>query len=310
MTLQQLEYLLALDKHRNFVKAADSCFVTQPTLTMQLRKLEDEYGFQLFNRTEKPLQPTKNGVIFIEKAQEILSIVGELRSLMKSNTENIEGEFKIGIIPTLAPYILPRFLPSFIKEFPQSRLHIQELQSEQIIEKLKQNLIDIAIIVTPLQENSLREIPVCDETFLIYLPENSPLIHKKTLSVADLESFDLLLLEEGHCFRNQALNICSSIKREEYPFIYQSGSIETLKSLVDKGLGYTLVPELSVKGTDDLSRIKRFVSPEPSREISLVVAKSFHREVLLDHIRKVMQKNLPEAMIKNKPRVRINWRTK
>lgn len=310
MTLQQLEYLVALDKHRNFVKAAESCYVTQPTLTMQLKKLEEEYGFQLFNRSEKPLRPTQNGLIFIEKAREILSRVEELKGFMKTNTEDIQGEFTMGIIPTLAPYILPRFLPYFIEAFPESKLFIQELQSEQIIEKLKSNQLDLAIIVTPLHEYALREIPLCNETFLVYLPENCPLIHLHELVDADLEAYELLLLEEGHCFRDQALNICKSIPRDSNRFIYQSGSIETLKSLVDKGLGYTLIPELSITTHDDSRRIKRFREPEPSREISLVVNKAFHRERLLDNIRKVLHDHLPEAMIKNRPRVRINWRTK
>lgn len=310
MTIQQIAYTIALDNHRNFVKAAESCFITQPTLTMQVKKLEDEVGFKIFNRDKKPLEPTILGQKFILKARIIQREINELKALVNEETDSMKGEFRLGIIPTLAPYLLPILLPAFSVQFPETKLIIEESQSEHLIHKLKHGLLDIGILATPLTERYIREIPLFYEPFLVYLDENNPLAAKKLIAPAELEIDKILLLSEGHCFRNQTLNICNQdFNHSNHQFNYQSGSIETIKALVNKGLGYTLVPELSViQERKENKNIKRFKTPEPVREISLIVHTSFARELLIENIRKVLLKHIPESFQKNERFIRVKWR--
>jgi LysR family hydrogen peroxide-inducible transcriptional activator len=309
MTLQQLEYVIALANYRNFVKAAESCFVSQPTLSMQLQKLEDEIGMQIFKRS-KPLQPTKAGESFIRKARKIVRELEELKNMVEEETASLEGNFRLAIIPTLAPSILPLFLKTFLEENPGTHLSISEMQSEFIIEALKDDKIDLAILATPLDENQLREVKLFNEAFLAYLPDAHPLMEKEKLEMEDLELDDMLYLSEGHCFRNQALNICKSASaKQEQAFEYQSGSIETLINMVKEGIGYTLVPELTLQHNKQLrEHIKRFKAPEPSREVSIVVHKSFTKEILIEKLRKAIRDAIPEEMHHNERYFRVAWR--
>lgn len=310
MTLQQIEYIISLDNHKNFVKAAKQCLVTQPTLTMQIQKLENEIGFRIFDRNSKPVKPTKLGEQFISKARIIHREVNELKAMVEDDLNTLKGEFRLGIIPTLAPYLLPLFLPHFSEKYSETHLVIEELQSEDIIQKLKIGLLDIAILATPVFEKQLREIPVFVEPFLAYLEPENPLLNKKLIDSNDLDLEKILLLSEGHCFRNQTLNICKQKKTNGFQkFTYSSGSIETIKALVDKGLGYTLIPELSIlpEGQNN-KNIKRFNKPEPVREVSLLVHSGFTKELLLENIRKSITENLPENFSKNERFVRVKWR--
>ncbi len=310
MTFQQISYVIALDNLKNFKKAADSCYISQPTLSMQVSKLEDEIGFKIFNRETKPLTPTLLGEKFILKARSIMREVNELKALVSQEMDSMQGEYNLGIIPTLAPYILPILLPAFSEKFPETRLKIEELQSEIIIHQLKHGLLDIGILATPLDERNLREIPVFYEPFLVYLNHNNHLLNKNLIAANDLEIDKILLLDEGHCFRNQTLNICNQdINNEKNQFNYRSGSIETIKALVNKGLGYTLVPELSVMEEKNTSEnIKRFELPEPVREVSIVVHNGFSKELLIENMRKVILNAIPDSFQKNERFVRIKWR--
>lgn len=310
MTIQQLEYVVALDNERNFVRAAQRTFVTQPTLTMQLRKLEDETGFQIFNRSKKPISPTILGVRFIEKARQIIREINELKAMVSHETESVQGKFRIGIIPTMAPYLLPRFLPGFIQEHPETKLGIEEIQSETVISGLKNDLIDVGIMATPVYEKQLREIPLFNEPFLALFPGGDAHLSETLIDPDDLLTDQLLLLSEGHCFRNQTLNICKT-DEEKHPrsFDYHSGSIETLKELVMKGIGYTLVPELSVTNEMDSNKnLRRFKTPVPSREVSLVVHRSFSKERFIEVLRDSILKNIPAHFSKNKGFFRVKWR--
>ncbi|GAB4407823.1 MAG: LysR substrate-binding domain-containing protein [Bacteroidia bacterium] len=298
MTLQQLEYLVALDEHRHFVKAAEHCFVSQPNLTMQVQKLEDELGVRIFDRDKKPIQPTEIGREIVVRARQILRESRQLVEFVQYEKESVEGEFRIGIIPTLAPYLLPRFLPAFLKAYPQVHLKIQELQTNQIVTQIEHGIIDLGLLVTPLRERAIREIPLFYEPFLLYLPENHRFLSEKLLLADDLDPSEVLVLDEGHCFREQALAICSrSTKGASIGFDYQSGSIEALKNLVRNGVGYTLVPELSVTETQDSGHIRRFAQPEPVREVSIVVHSSFIRESLVQRLRASIQAAVPPRML-------------
>lgn len=310
MTLQQLEYIVALDTHRHFVNAAESCFVTQPTLTLQIKKLETEMGTQIFDRSKHPIEPTKTGTTIIESARQILRQVNGLKDFVNMEKDDLGGTFRIGVIPTVAPYLMPRFLKKFTDANPKVNLVIREIESEQIIHDIKNDLLDIGILATPLDENSLREMPLYNEPFLIYAAEQHPLYMKEEVKPTDLPVKGLWLLNQGHCLRNQVLSLCSQRRNAQNNNLsYESGSIETLKNLVKNHMGYTLVPELSVlESLNSDDRIKRFVAPQPTREISLVVHKSFNKEALLEYFRAAILKTIPEHFSKAKTYNRIKWR--
>ncbi|HHP7242205.1 MAG TPA: LysR substrate-binding domain-containing protein [Cyclobacteriaceae bacterium] len=306
MTLQQLEYIIALDEHRHYVTAAERCFVSQPNLTMQVKRLEEEIGVRIFNRDKKPLLPTEIGKEVILRARQILLEVRQLKEFVNHEKESIEGEFTIGIIPTLAPYLLPLFLPFFIKEHPRIHLKIQELQTSQIISQLENGIIDIGILVTPLNHATVKEIPLFYEPFLLYLPENHSFLKKDRIMAKDLQPRELLVLEEGHCFREQTLSICNPSKNPcALGFDYLSGSIEALKNLVKKSVGYTLVPELSVINELNSIQIKRFVRPEPVREVSIVVPNSYIKESVINRMKEVVQKVVPGKFLEKQSIVKI-----
>ncbi|SMD34681.1 LysR family transcriptional regulator, hydrogen peroxide-inducible genes activator [Reichenbachiella faecimaris] len=308
MTLQQFEYIIALDEYRHYVTAAEHCYVSQPNLTMQVKKLEVEIGVRIFDRDKKPLQPTEIGKEIILRARQILRESKQLKEFVTHEKETLEGEYTVGIIPTLAPYLLPQFLPSFIKENPKIHLKIRELQTSQIISQLENGIIDIGILVTPLNESAIREIPVFYEPFLLYLPEHHRLLNEKLMLAEDLDPSEVLVLDEGHCFREQALSICKGAKHgSSIGFEYQSGSIEALKSLVQKGVGYTLVPELSVSPAQDDVHIRRFTNPQPVREVSIVVHNSYIKESVIERLKETIQKVIPTQLLEKQSIVDFDW---
>lgn len=308
MTIQQLEYIVALDTERHFVRAAERCFVTQPTLTMQVKKLEEEIGVKIFERDSYPLTPTLAGEQIVLKARQILGEVNQLKAFLNDEKSSLDGEFKIGIIPTLAPYLLPIFLPQFVQKYPNTHLTIRELQSDVLISELQKGSIDLGILVTPLEERSIREINVFNEPFLLYLPPNHALLEKSKINLSDLDLQELLVLEKGHCFREQALALCNKMNRIKHSgFDYESGSIEALKGLVDKNCGYTLVPQLSMDEKDK-KQIRSFEEPQPVREVSLVVHNSFTKEALISALHQEITDSLPKSYKKSKPYTMVKWR--
>lgn len=309
MTLQQLEYIIALDTYRHFVTAADKCYVTQPTLTMQVKKLEDEIGIQIFDRSKKPLTPTKAGERIVQKARDIIRDVEQLKDLVSSEKDDLSGTYRLGIIPTLAPYLIPLFLPYFKKHFPETKLIIRELQTLNIIKALKKDELDVGLVVTPLDELSLNETPIFYEPFLLFHPEGHHLSGQQKVNSSQLNGSELLLLEEGHCFRNQALNVCGKNEATQFEgFQYKSGSIETLKNMAKKGLGYTLVPELSIDINVEGKWLKRFEKPEPVREVSLVTHKSFNKKLLVNALHDSILEMVPKNFKKLERFKRIKWR--
>ncbi len=310
MTVQQLEYIVALDTHRSFVRAAESCFVTQPTLTMQVKKLEDEWSMLLFDRTKKPIEPTPFGERVVLKARQVLREFHQLESIIKEDKETMKGEFRVGVIPTLAPYVMPRFLKLFTERHPEARLIVEEVQTADIIHRLKNDLLDIGILVTPLEEPNIREIPLFLESFFIYASEIHPLHGQTDVDPEHIPMDDLWILNEGHCFRSQVLNICRpKAEQIEYQgFVYESGSIETLKELVDQNGGFTLIPELSARQGAKKGQIIPFKEPQPVREVSFVVHHGFTKELLLAALRDDFLESLPNAVQKKKSYIRINWK--
>lgn len=306
MNLQQLEYIVALDIHRNHAKAANFCNVTQPTLSMMVKKLEDELGVKIFDKAQ-PLKPTISGEIIISRARVILQEIKNLKEFIRDEKDSIEGEFRLGVIPTLAPYLLPKFLNEFLENHPGTSFTVMELQTEEIVRLLKTNRLDVAILVTPLEDREIREIPVFYEPILLYTSENLKYFHQEKVNLKSLSFDNLLLLEEGHCFRGQVENLCSTKERKTQSQLnYQSGSFETLKAMVDNNYGYTLIPELAVNPRS--KHVKHFVSPEPVREVSLAVHNGFVKEMLIIKLRDAVLKAIPAHFKKNEKYIRVRWK--
>lgn len=304
MTLSQLEYIVAVDTHRHFATAADHCHVTQPTLSMQIQKLEDELGVLLFDRSKQPVVPTETGQIILNQARDVLRAARRIPEIVKESREDFSGELRLGIIPTLAPYLLPYFIGQFIDQYPAVTVQIQEMMTEQILERLKNGLIDVGIVVTPLDENGLLEIPLFYEPFVLYAANSHPLFQKPTVASADLKAEGLWLLTEGHCFRNQVVSLCGTDKRQNgsQPLRYETGSLETLIKLIDKQDGFTLLPYLATVDMDNArkARIRPFESPQPVREVSLVMHRSFLKRKIIDALKQEILAHLPAELTTKK----------
>lgn len=292
MNLQQLEYIVAVDTHRHFAKAAETCFVTQATLSMMIKKLEEELKVVVFDRSKQPVTPTDIGVHIIAQARHILAETHKLKSLVSERNNEVSGIIKVGIIPTLAPYLLPLFLQSFLKKYPKLTVHINELTTKQIIQQLKKEQIDVGILATPLHEEGIKEEPLFREQFKVYVAKGEKALNKRYLLPSDLDTKRLWLLEEGHCLRSQMINLCELKKREpeNANLHYEAGSIESLLKLVDMNKGITIVPELA---TLDFSKqrqtqLRSFKAPVPVREISLVTYRHFTKSGVLRALKEEM----------------------
>jgi len=304
MTLVQLEYIIAVDTYKSFVMAAEKCFVTQPTLSMQIQKLEASLGIRIFDRSKQPILPTDIGRAIINQARIVIKESDKISELINETRDELGGEIRIGVIPTLAPYILPRILGSFMEKYPKMKLQIWESTTKKVIQELKLGLLDCGILSTPLSDDELIEHPLFYENFVAYISKDSTLKHKNTVNAADLLDEKLWLLNEGHCMRNQVLNICQK-KKLMYPeetLQYNTGSVETLKRMVDTNSGVTILPELSILefGEDQMERVRYFKSPEPVREISLVTTKNFLKQRAIAMLSKEILSAVPEKFKTNK----------
>ena len=307
MTLVQLEYIVALDTYRSFGVAAEKCFVTQPTMSMQVQKLEDELGVKLFDRSKQPITPTEIGIEILEQSRNILKESYKLKELISNQKSIVSGELRIGIIPTMAPYLMPKVISAFMVKYPDVQLVIWEYMTDQIIHELKNGLLDCGILSTPLEDKSLQESPLFYESFVAYLSKSSPLINKKNLQASDINLDDLWLLNEGHCMRNQILNICKRKKSDDLkPFEYNTDSVETLKRMVEMNNGITLLPELSISdfSVKQLDRVRYFKSPEPTREISIVTHRNYLKRKLILALEKEILDAIPKRM-RNKKKKHI-----
>lgn len=304
MTLTQLEYLLAVDTYRHFATAAENCFVTQPTLSMQLQKLEDELGVQLFDRSRVPVRPTELGKDVIEQARVTVSEFKKIQEIVQAQRTGITGELRIGVIPTLAPYLIPLFITDFIQKYPKVHVVVQELVTDSIIEKLRLEMLDVGLLVTPLQEKTIVEIPLFYEAFVGYLHPKHPLFPEKEITPGAIDNEDLWLMNEGHCFRSQVLQICNRTKAPRNVHLdYESGSLETLKRIVETQSGMTLLPELSVLDLPEDKKllVRPFADPPPLREVSLVVHKSFLKKRLIEALRETILAHIPTDLKTRNP---------
>lgn len=303
MTLIQLEYIVALDRLKHFAKAAAFCHVTQPSLSMQVKKLEEELDVEIFVRSN-PVTTTDPGKVVVEQAKKILAEAGMMMQLVHQEKNLVMGSLRIGIIPTLAPYLLPLILQPFIRNFPQVRLSIHEFTTENIIRQLKNGTLDAAILATPLNVSEMKEELLFNEEFVAYVSRKEKIFNKKYLLPADIDVSRTWLLEEGHCLRNQVMNLCELQKDAsiEKHFDYAAGSIETLKRFVEKNGGITLLPELATldMNASQKKMLRYFKSPAPVREISLVTIKTFSKVMLTALLKQTILENLPKQMSKKK----------
>ncbi len=277
MTITQLKYVLAVAEHQNFTKAAEKTFVTQPTLSMQIQKLEDELEIQIFDRSKKPIELTGIGKKIVEQAKNIVNEAERMQDVVDQEKGFIGGTFKLGIIPTVMPTLLPMFLKNFSNRYQKVNLKIEELNTDEIITKINDGYLDAAIAATPLGNEKIKERVLYYEPFVGYIPENHRLFSKEKLEVNDLDIEDILLLEDGHCFRDGIINLCKASKiGGSEKFQLESGSFETLVKLADEGLGMTLLPYLHTLdiSTNQIKNLRYFKEPSPAREVSLIYSKS------------------------------------
>ena len=327
MTLSQLEYIVAVDTYRHFATAADACHVTQPTLSMQIQKLEDELGILVFDRSRQPVVPTETGLAILMQARDVLRAARRIPEIISESKNDFRGQLRIGIIPTLAPYLLPYFIGEFIGGYPAVSVQIQELVTEQIVERLRNGLIDVGLVVTPLSENGITEIPLFREPFVVYAANSHPLLTKSTVTPADLQTDGLWLLTGGHCFRNQVINLCGAdqitnsneqagaILQQPVRLQYETGSLETLIKLIDKQGGFTLLPYLATVDMNDerRARLRPFdqsarAAPQPVREVSLVIHRSFLKRKLIDALKTEILARLPGNLTQQVTASRVvNW---
>lgn len=300
MNIQQLEYILAVDREKSFGRAADACAISQSTLSTMVLKLEEELGVVLFDRKTKPISPTREGKAILQQAAIIVTDIANLRQQVKELKGEISGELNVGVIPTVAPFLLPLFLGDFLRAFPDLHLRVSEVVTRRIIDALHARSMDVGIVSTPLKQSELVEVPLYDEPFVVYDGARQEGARQLApMATRDLDKGRLWLLEEGHCLRTQALQLCGAENQggrtQLHNLEYQSGTIDTLKRFVRKNQGMTLLPFLASLDMHEHERrmIRPFAAPIPARQISLVHHKHFVKQKVLEeltsHIRKAVR---------------------
>ncbi len=312
ITITQLEYIVAVDTHRHFATAAEHCFITQPTLSMQIKKLEEFLGITIFDRTKQPIIPTYIGAEVIEQARLVLSEAKKIDEIIDSHKNKVEGSLKIGIIPTLAPFLLPMFIGDYIRKYPDINVEVEELVSEDIVQYLKKDKIDVGIFVTPAKEEKIIERPLFYEEMMIYAHKDHALLKQESIEVKDIVTPEIWMLSDGHCFRNQVINLCElhNLQHQSLPFEFESNSLETLMKIIDREGGFTLIPELATQylSEEKLKQVKRFTNLNPLREVSLVYSRHYSKHKLLDLLAKNIQSVVPQEMLNSNKGTVVEWR--
>lgn len=312
ITLTQLEYIVAIDEYRHFATAAEKCFVTQPTLSMQIKKLEDELGVIIFDRSRQPVVPTDLGAKLIEQARMTLSATQRIKEIIQEEQQEVEGTLKIGIIPTLAPYLLPVFIGPYIRKYPAVKVKVEELVSEEIIRRLKRDMLDVGLFVTPYHDEKIVERPVFYEEMLVYAHPDSELLKKKEVGHEDIVTSDIWMLGNGHCFRNQVVNLCemSASQHKNLPFEFESNSLETLMRIVDVEGGFTLIPELALQymSPEKKKQVRSIANTKPLREVSVIYSRHFTKQRLITLLCDEIKSVVPAHMLKRDRGMIVEWK--
>lgn len=282
MNIRDLKYLVALADHGHFGRAANACFVSQPALSMQIMKLEESLGIKLLERTNKSVLLTDHGIVIVERARYILSQIEEVREIAKSAKDPYSGELRMGVFPTLAPYLLPLIIPQLSKAYPKLSFYLIEAQTAVLIEQLKQGKLHAALLAHPVIEKSFSSTVLFEEEFLLATPARHPFTQLKSVKQQDLDNKNLLLLEEGHCMRDQALALCHRMQASENQN-FRATSLETLRHMISAGVGITLMPSLACSSSDTISYVP-FSAPKPTRSIAMYWRSSTAKQALLENI--------------------------
>lgn len=298
MTLRELQYLIVLNRTRHFGQAAEACFVTQPTLSTQIRKLEEELGVQLFERDQRHVLPTQIGELVVRRAVRIMHEVEQIRETARSASAPESGSLKLGVFPTLAPYLLPHVVPVIRRQFPQLQLLLVEEKTDILLAQLEAGALDCAILAEPVDEPSLQSIHLFEEPFVVALPDSDPLASQSRIRMSDLATRELLLLEEGHCLRQQALDVCTLAQTSERPD-FRATSLETLRQMVVAEVGITLLPLLSVQPPVSPQAgltLRPFAGKAPSRRLSFYWRSTVARSEFLAAIAELIRQ-LPKQLL-------------
>lgn len=300
MTLQQLEYVVAVYRCHHFAKAAEHCGVTQPTLSAMVQRLEDELGVKLFDRSAQPVVATPVGRVVVEQAWKVLSRARKLKAMVEEEKQSTEGTFRIGILPTIAPYLLPRFFPQLMADHPEMDLRIVEMQTADIKKALLRGELDAAILVSLDGMDNYVQTPLYYEQFLAYVSRTDRLYAKQTIRTADLAGETLWLLDEGHCFRDQLVKYCALRSARASQQHYTLGSIETFMRMVEGGRGVTFIPELALPqlSAEQRQLVRPFALPIPVREVVLLTSRSFVRQTVLSLLADRIRSSVPEKMLR------------
>jgi len=300
ITLTQLEYIVAVDTYRHFGRAAEHCFITQPTLSMQIKKLEEDLEIIIFDRSKHPLIPTDVGQRIIDQSRIVLKQSEEINNIVKDHKNQVSGLIRIGIIPTMAPYLLPIFIGRYKKKYPNIFIKVVEQTTDNIVKLLNKDLIDVGILATPLKEDKINEKPIFYEEMLIYTNPSHKLHTQKEITVKDIATPEIWLLSDGHCFRDHVINLCSFLGTadSELPFHFEAGSLETLMNIVDREGGITLIPELAKIGMSEkrLDNVRSFTNIKPLREVSLVYSRHFAKHKLINLLWREIHESIPEEL--------------
>ena len=301
MTLQQLEYILAVDRYRHFGKAADACNVTQPTLSAMIGKLEEELNAKLFDRNHQPICPTSVGEQVIRQAREVLQQAESIKDIVAEEKQSIAGIFRVGILPTIAPYLLPRFFPQLMKKYPTLDIRVREMKTHEIKDALIQGDIDAGILATIDGLEEYSQTTLFYEKYMGYVSREDAIFSKEVIRTSDVAgSKELWLLDEGHCFRDQMVRFCQMKSSQTSQLAYNLGSMETFMRMVESGKGITFIPELAVMQFGDSQKelVRPFAIPVPTRELILITNKHFIRKTLLDMVVQEIQASVPKEMLK------------
>lgn len=299
MTLQQLEYILAVNQFRHFAKAAEYCRVTQPTLSAMIQKLEEELDTRIFDRSQQPVCPTPVGIHIIEQAQNILVQANCIKNIIEEEKHSLTGTFKLGILPTVAPYLLPRFFPQLMKKYPDLDIRVVEMKTNDIKKALQTGEIDAGIVASLAGMEELQQTPLFYEQFFAYVSREDALFNNEVIRTSDLNGEQLWLLDEGHCFRDQLVRFCQMKSARASQLAYHLGSMETFMRMVESGKGVTFIPELAVLQLGDAQKelVRSFAIPCPTRQVVLLTNKNFIRHTLLEVLVKEIKLSVPKEML-------------
>lgn len=306
MNIQQLEYILAVEQFRHFAKAAEHCHVTQPTLSMMIQKLEDELGVKLFDRTTQPVKPTSAGSKVIEQARIVLYQTSLIKDIVKEEEQSLSGTFRLAVLPTIAPYLLPRFFAQLTERYPDLDIRILEMKTAPSLAALQRGEIDAAIIANQPKEPQLQAKTLFYEQFFGYVAKGDPLFKKSLIRTADISDEHLWLLDEGHCFRDQLLRFCQMEKVKVRQAAYRLGSMETFMRMVESGNGVTFIPQLATYqlSHEQQELVRPFAIPKPTREIMWVTRTDFVRhaiaQIIVESIRQAVPKELHTLQVGQK----------